>query len=238
MLPSGEDTELLGERVVEIEAELGELDTEIASGRRAVRALGAEARSLSAHDYAQTEAKARRSEVRERELALNEAIVTRTRLAEERRTHLDTLSRPAKPEPPQAHLTAVHGPRVEEQRRRTRLLRFWSVISTPLLLVAVIAILNSRSLASLTAVGNLILLFIAVEAFARRRLVSFIASFLMVIALLAGVLIVVLLLKDYWRVVVSALLAAAALALLVGNVRDLRHGWRGRGGETEAAEEG
>ena len=55
------------------------------------------------------------------------------------------------------------------------------MISTPLLLVAVIAILNSRSLHSLTAVGNLILLFIAIEAFARRRLVSFIASVAMLI---------------------------------------------------------
>ncbi len=232
--PAGEDTGLLGERVAEIESELRELDTEIGTGRRAVRALGAEARSLGAHDYAQTEAEARRAEVRERERALNEAIATRTRLAEERRTHLDTLSRPSAPEPPQAHLTKVHGPRVEEQRRRTRLLRFWSVISTPLLLVAVIAILNSRSLYSLTAVGNLILLFIAVEAFARRRLVSFIGSVAMLIGLLALVLIVAVLLKDYWYLVLSVLLGAAALALLIGNIRDLRHGWRGRGDEVSA----
>jgi hypothetical protein len=236
--PSGEDTGLLGERVAEIEAELRELDGQIAAGRRAVRAQGAEARSLGAHDYAQTEAEARRAEVGERERELNEAISSRTRLAEERRTHLDTLSRPQVPEPPQAHLTNVHGPRVEEQRRRTRLLRFWSVISTPLLLVAIIAILNSRSVLSLTAVGNVILLFIAIEAFARRRLVSFIASVAMLIALLVVVLIIAALLKDYWRLVVSALLAAAALALLVGNTRDLRHGWRGRGAEGGAAEKG
>ncbi len=226
--PTGEDTELLGERVAEMEGELRDLDREIAAGRRAVRGLGAEARSLGAHDYARTYAEARRAEVGERETALNEAIATRTRLAEERRTHLDTLSRPSSSEPPQAHLTKVHGPRVEEQRRRTRLLRFWSVISTPLLLIAVIAILNSRSLASLTAVGNLILLFIAVEAFARRRLVSFIGSFVMLIGLIVVVLIIALLLKDYWHLVLSALLAAAALALLIGNIGDLRHGWRGR----------
>ncbi len=46
---------------------------------------------------------------REREAALNETIARRTRLAEERRAHLDTLSRPPA-EPPQAHLTTVAPP--------------------------------------------------------------------------------------------------------------------------------
>ena len=193
------DPELLRERVAEIDAELGELDAadrHRAPGPARAQRPGSLARRRRAR---QRGAEARQAEVGEKEASLNGAIAAYTRLAEERRIHLDTISRPLPRELPQAHLTKVHGPRVEEQERRTRLLRFWSVISTPLLLVALIAILNSRSLASLTAIGNLILLFIAVEAFARRRLVSFIASFLMVISVVVVVLILGLLLKQNWQ---------------------------------------
>ena len=44
-------------------------------------------------------------------------------------------------------------------------------------------------------------------------------------------------LKDCRCLVLSDLLGAAALALLIGNIRDMRHGWRGRG-EGGSADEG
>ncbi len=223
-----ESKQLLTERAARLDRELGDLDEEIAAERLALRALRAEARSLGAHDYARTYAQSREAEVVEKEASLNQTIAKRTRLAEERRTHLDTLIRPLPPEPPRAHLKNVHGPRVEEQERRTRLLRLSSVFSTPLLLVAGIAVLNSRSLASITAIANLVILFIAVEAFARRRLVSFLGSVLLLMTVIVVGIILAFVLKDNWRFAISLALAAAAIALLVGNLRDLRHGWRGR----------
>jgi hypothetical protein len=38
--------------------------------------------------------------------------------------------------------------------------------------------------------------------------------------------VVSLLFRDHWRIAASALLGMAALALLAGNLGDLRHGWR------------
>ena len=104
-------------------------------------------------------------------------------------------------------------------------------MSTPLLLSSIIVVLLASPLAWITTLAVLIVAFAGVEAIARRRLLSFVASVAMLIGLLALVLIVAVLLKDYWYLVLSVLLGAAALALLIGNIRDLRHGWRGRGDE-------
>ena len=71
--------------------------------------------------------------------------------------------------------------------------------------------------------------FLAVEAFARRRLVSFLASTLLILAIVAVALFLVDVIPQYWKIAVSALFAVAALALLAGNLGDLHRGWR-RGG--------
>jgi hypothetical protein len=65
-----------------------------------------------------------------------------------------------------------------------------------------------------------------VEAFARRRFASFVASTVVLAALVALGTGSVLLFHDHWRIAISALIGVAALALLIGNLGDLRHGWR------------
>ena len=66
------------------------------------------------------------------------------------------------------------------------------------------------------------LLFLGVEAIARRRLLSFLAS-VVLLALAVGIgwaLLVAFL--DNWRITLSVIFGLAALALLVANVRDVR----------------
>ena len=99
-------------------------------------------------------------------------------------------------ESPQAHLTKVHGPRVEEQRAAHPPLALLVRDQHPAAAARGDRDPQLALLASLTAVGNLILLFIAVEAFARRRLVSFLASVAMLIGVLAVVLVVAVLLAG------------------------------------------
>jgi hypothetical protein len=224
---------LLTDRIGVLERELSELDETIAAERDLLRGLRFQVRSLDAHDYARALAQDRRGELIASEDKLNQTIAARTRAAEERRTHLATLSRPLPPEPPQAHIRTPHGPRSEEQERRTRFLRLWSVISTPLLLASVIVVLIARPVAWIATVAVLGGMFIGVEAFARRRFLSFVASTLLLAAAIVVCVGFFVLFHQHWQIAVSAVFGAAALALLIGNLGDVRHGWRRGGAGTD-----
>lgn len=219
--------ELLAERIEVLERELSALDKKIAAGRAALRSLVVETRSLESHHYARALAHSRRVAVEEQGNALNEQIATRTRLAEELRTHLDTGTRRLPVEPPQLHIRRQHGPRGEEQQRRTRFLRLWAVVSTPLLLVTIIVILIAQPLAW---IGAAVLLegFMGLEAIARRRFLSFLASTLLLVGAIVAIGGFVLLFRHHWRIALSVILGIAALALLIGNLSDALHTWRRR----------
>jgi hypothetical protein len=221
---SEEATELLTSRIESIERELRELDASIAAERTALRSLQAQVRSLDVHDYARGVAERRRAELIDHEASLNESIAARTQLADERRSYLDSIQRPA-PEPPQAHLATPHGPRTDEQERRVRFLRLWAVISTPLLLAAPIVVLIASPLAWIPTIAALVGLFLGVEAIARHRFISFLGSLLLVVGVIAALGAVFYVLRTHWQIVLSVILGAAALAVLIGNLGDLRHGW-------------
>jgi hypothetical protein len=220
----GDLAEALERRVMELDRELSELDATIEADRAALRGLRAQALSLSTHDYARALAARRMTEVADREAQLNQTIVTRTALAEERRAHLATLSQPIPAEPPQAHIRKPHTPYLGEQERRTRFLKLWAAVSTPLLLSSVIVVLLASPLAWITTIGVLIVAFAGVEAIARRRLLSFVASVLLLIATAALIVGLAVLFLKHWRTAISVLVGAAALVLLFGNLEELRRG--------------
>jgi hypothetical protein len=212
----------LKDRTGEIDRALSELDSQIESDRAALRSLRAQAQSLSTHAYAQPLARSRQAEVAEREAALNKTIATRTSLAEERRAHVATLAGPIEPEAPQAHVRRPHQPYVQEQERRTRFLRLWAALSIPLVLAAVIVVvLLASPFVFIVEIVALVLLFTGVEAIARRRLLSFVASTILLLATAAVIVLLVLLFLKHWRTAIAALVGVAALALLIGNLRDL-----------------
>ncbi|MBV9535502.1 MAG: hypothetical protein JO321_08845 [Solirubrobacterales bacterium] len=214
--------EALKERVAAVDRELSELDVAIEAERAALRTPRAEARSLRSSESSQDVAKAREAEVVKREQALNQSIANRTALAEERRAHLATIRNPPPPDPPQAHIRRPHRPQTEQQERRTRFLKIWAAVSTPLLLATVIVELIISPLAFFTTIAALILVFSGVEAIARRRLLSFLASLALLvfgIALLVGL---TLLFLKHWRTALAVLVGIAALVLLAANFRELR----------------
>jgi hypothetical protein len=225
-IPPQEDdvAEPLAERIAALERKLGELEGTIDSERAALRGLRAQAHSLSTHDYTQGLAESREVELAEREVALNQTIAARTSMAEERRAHLATLSRPIPPESPQAHIRRPHQPHLEQQERRTRFLKLWAAVSTPLLLGSIIVLLIGSPLAWIIEIAVLASVFIGVEAIARRQFLSFLGSTILLVGSLAlGVGFILLFLK-HWRIAISLLIGAAALALLFGNLRDARRG--------------
>ena len=94
-------------------------------------------------------------------------------------------------------------------------------------------VLFARPLAWLTTIAAAAVLFVGIEAFARRRFLSFVASVLLLAATVVVVVALVRLGHQYWKYVLAVVFGIAALALLIGNVGDLRHGWQ-RGGEMAA----
>ncbi len=235
-------TELLRLSVAEIERRLRDSDERIDAELTTLRRAAAEVRSLETHEFARPLVESRNAEVERLEADLARLIGERSGLAEELRAHLDELSRPSAVPAPQAHLSVRHLPRSEEQERRTRFLRLWAVVSTPLLLASVPVILLARPLAWGATVVALALLFAGMEAFARRRLLSFLASSALVLAVAAICVVLVELGPDYWKVAISLVFAAAAFLLLMGNLGDVGHGWRrggsiGEGSGERAAEE-
>jgi hypothetical protein len=214
--------EALQGRLAELDQELSHHDAAIEAERAALRTLRAEARSLRSSEYAHDVGEARAAELVKREEALNQTIATRTALAEERAAHLATTRNPPPPEPPQAHVRKPHRPHTQEQERRTRFLKIWAAVSTPLLLASIIIVLIISPLAFLTTIAALFLIFSGAEAVARRRLLSFLASLALLligIALLVGFTILLL---NHWRTALAVLVGIAALALLAANLRELR----------------
>jgi hypothetical protein len=230
-VPPGPDeaAELLSESVGALERRLARADEQIAGAQTILRRVAGEVRSLETHDFARPIVESRRAELERLEEDLRRAIADRASLVEELRAHRDSLLRPAAPPPPQAHLRTQHLPHTEEQRRRTRFLRAWAALSTPLLLASVPVILLARPLAWSTMLAVEALLFTGVEAFARRRLVSFAGSVALLLAVAAAFVAIIELSQQYWAWAISAVFAIAALVLLFGNLGDLGHGWR-RGG--------
>lgn len=232
--PRDDDVKLLlAQRVGALELELAALDEAIALERSTLRGLRAQVRSLQTDDHARGLAHDRLRDLDAREAELTQMIAARTRLAEERRTHLGTLSRPLAPEEPQAHIKTPHGPRAGEQERRTRFLRLWGVVSTPLLLACVIVVLLAQPLAWISTIVVIGGIFIGVEAFARRRLWSFVASTLLLAAAIVVCGAFVALFRQHWRIALSVVFGGAALALLIGNLGDVRHAWGRRGAGPE-----
>ncbi len=217
---------LLKERITAIEGELIDLDEAIARERDDLRGMAIEMRSLQAHEYARPLVEARHKRMAQLEAELDQRIAARAQLAEELDAHRDTVRRPISLESPQAHIETPRGPRAEKQQRRMRFLHVWAAVSTPLLLALVPVVLIAQPLAWLTTIAAAALLFVGVEAFARRRFLSFVASALLVAATGAAVVALVLLGHQYWKYALAAVFGIAALALLIGNIGDLRHGWR------------
>ncbi len=227
-VPSGEAeaTELLEASVAALEEQLRDADEAIATERTVLRRVAAEVRSLEAHDFAQPLVESRRIELQQLEANLGRAIAERASVDEELRAHRDELRRPSAPVAPQAHLSKQTSPRTEEQNRRARFLRVWAALSTPLLLATIPVILLARPLAWTTTVIAVALLFAGVEAFARRRILSFMGSLALLLATVAIFVAIVELSQQYWAYAISLVFAVAAILLLAGNLGDVAHGWR------------
>lgn len=225
---AGSAREYLTARVAELDTSIGELDQEIHTHRATLRRQAAARTALRERPESQDRVAEYSHQLNEQERDLATTHRRRALLADERDNHQRALKR-GEPvvDTPTAHLHAPHVPYASGHQQHARLLHVWVALSTPLLIIALGALLiypgpqflpGQTTLAG--AVG-VVLLFAAFDAFARRKLRSFLAVVTVVGLVLALLAALIWAFLWNWQISVMVPIAAAVLVLLVVNVRDL-----------------
>lgn len=205
-----------------VNARITEIDDEVAVEREAARREDAEVRALQADAITTPIAAARHQEVAARDAAML-ALRDERRHLDAERVALEGAMRDGLPvPPPRAHLgraAAALEEREEQPRVRSRLLRVWAAISTPLL-IAIVVWLLVGNYTNYYWVGVVVgvLVILGVESLARGRLLAFMGWAVVVIV---GTSVVVGLLRE-WRFTLAVLLLVGAVVLLTQNLRELR----------------
>jgi hypothetical protein len=154
------------------------------------------------------------------ETALTASRLTAIRLSDERdrmeRAQRDGIQAAE----PHAHLRHRRTPIAASERRRKRLLGAWAVVSTPLLLVLIALLVFPGEFSRPRFAILMLIVILAVEAFARGYFLAFIWRAVVLIVLIN------LLIEFYnnWQYVSAVILAVAAVVVLVVNIRDARRG--------------
>jgi hypothetical protein len=154
--------------------------------------------------------------------AVTEQAAMLEELTEERRRLAVATTKERIAPGPHEHLRHRHTPMEAATTVRRRVLSAWSALSTPLLLLtlAVLVLPLGPSIATFAIIS--ITVIFAIEALARRRLVSFLLTAVIVaVAVTISVSIAIGLLIE-WRFTIAVLFATGALVVLVLNLAELR----------------
>jgi hypothetical protein len=210
-------------RIAELDDRVTEADEQIVALQQAARDRHAEVLSLRTEFQAARTAAERLGEARVAENSVMSLIRERTTLAEERAVHQHVLERGGPPPPdPQAHITRSHKPYDPGDRKHHGIaLQIWAAVSVPLLFLTVATVLLlPEDRKKIPALLGILVVFSALEALARRRLMTTAVS-VAVIVVGGGILISVLeWLARHARDGFLVTMGLAALALLLTNVRD------------------
>ncbi|MFL6115708.1 MAG: hypothetical protein ACJ786_30830 [Catenulispora sp.] len=210
-------------RIAELDDRIAEADERTALLQQGARDRHAEVLSLRTRTQTARAAAERLGEAKVAEDSVMSLIRERTALAEERAAHRHVVERGGlPPQDPQAHVTRAHKPYDPGDRKHHGvLLQMWAAISVPLLFLAVATVLllpeDRTKIPTLIAI---LVVFGALEALARRRLMT---TALSVAMILVGGAIVISALEWAARHARDGFLitmGVAALVLLSVNVRD------------------
>ncbi|HEV2636626.1 MAG TPA: hypothetical protein VGX23_15855 [Actinocrinis sp.] len=211
---------LLGERLDAVAAQLKRQAVDVADRRRRLAADGAllaavradPARSRLSSQLAEELDRGQRDLLR---LSAEQAV-----LGEEAELIGRALAEPTRLTDPKAHLHRPHIPYQTPTRNRRRFLQIWSLLSIPFVLLAIAAVVAIPGLPALDTFLVIVAVCMGLEALARRRLLVLTLTCLGFLVGLALLIIVVVFLLSSWRYGAAALLATAAVAVLVANLRD------------------
>ena len=223
---SPDDTGLgrsLESRIADLDTRITDADEQTVVLQQGARDRHAEVLSLRTEFQTAKAAAERFGEARVAEESVSRLIKERAALAEERAVHLNVLERGGlPPQDPQAHVIRTHKPYVPGDRKHHGiLLQIWAAVSVPLLFLAVATVLllpDDRQ--KIPTLLGILVIFAALEALARRRLLTTAVS---VAVILVGAGVVISVLEWTARHARDGFLVAmgvAALLLLLVNVRD------------------
>jgi multidrug efflux pump subunit AcrA (membrane-fusion protein) len=206
-----EETSALQRRAGDIEVELDAAELRLAEEISRLRSLHEGTRALAAEGES----------TKEGYVAAQAAVdATRTQIASlsaEQQAVSRALVTPLPPEPVHAHLRHRQLPNQDILRPAHWALRLWAAISVSVLLVAVAALIvleRGSTLNLVIGVAGVVVLAAAIEAALRRRLLPFLAGFVVILLIIAGVYLALTNIK----LAVAGALVLAALALLLSNL--------------------
>jgi hypothetical protein len=209
-------------RLAEVRERMAQIDGEVDDERRAARREDAEVRALEVDTITRPLADARREEVAARDAAMLALRDERRRLDAERAALEQALQSGVPVPTPRAHLgraAAALEHEEEQPRVRSRLLRIWAAISTPLI-IAIVVWLLVGNYTDYYWVGVMVgvMVILGVESLARGRLLAFLGWAVVVVV---GTSVAIGLARE-WRFTLAILLLVGALVLLAQNLRELR----------------
>ncbi len=198
--------EFVDHRIAEINTELTDIDQTVSDGRTELRT------KTAGLDPGSPEVRA----LAKQEAELLKLQRNRIRLSDER-ARLREAQRTSPPVPDvHSHLRHRNTPIPSANRKRSRMLNAWAILSTPLILFLLSRLVlptgTSRPLVVMVALAVLL----TIEALARGYLLTFLSRAVLVVG--AGVL----LYYGYrdWQEVLAVILALTGLAVLLVNLRD------------------
>jgi hypothetical protein len=206
--PSPEaEARLLADRIDEIDSQLCRLEAEAAQARHALtsRAAGLGPDSPDVRGLAPDE------------LTLSTMRLQAVHLRDER-MRMERAAHEGLPvASPHAHLSHRRTPIAPSERTRDRILGFWAVVSTPIVIYLLAGFFQDDVTDRPVAAVLLISFVLGVEAFARGYLGAYLLR-------LTALTVLLILLDEFaanWQVVTYWVLIAAAVIVLLVNVRDV-----------------
>ncbi len=198
---------LIAERADEVASRLQDLGEQIVTSRRELE------RTAAGLAPASPEVRALASE----EQRVLQMRMEHTRLSDELARSQAASGTPGPPAGPHAHLRHRRTPLAPASGARNRILAGWAVISTPVILYAIGAILLPTAQVSATATAlTWLVLLLSVEGLLRGQFLQVLARMALIIAALVALHYLV---AD-WRIVLGWAFVGAAALLLAVNLRD------------------
>jgi hypothetical protein len=199
------DLDAAQERVRRLRDRLRAVELDHAAAREGTSTATVEERAVEAVAVAQTD--------------LTEAIGNRDHLAESSRATADMLRRveAGTPTDPRAHIQHSHDPDPALTTPRW-LAEFWAASSGGLLLLIVAAVLVLPTPHKLAALLAAVVLFLGLDAATRGRGLQFLIGYTIIAALVAAVVLVL----TYWQWAILLTIVLLVLAIVRGNLQELR----------------
>ncbi|GAB2696469.1 hypothetical protein [Thalassiella azotivora] len=207
---------VLHQRLPEVDEQVAALEAAVDDVRERLRRAHAGAQAL--HRTTGRHGVHEPADVLAAELARERARLLELR--REREAVDAVLTDPLPPPHPHAHLRHRPLPDLDPAKTPGALAHAWSMISVSVLLLGMAAVFLIESTVWVPVLLGLILGVLFVESLARGRTRRFVANSTAVVATIVPVVVLVGAFVLNWRLGVAVVLAVAALALLVANLRD------------------